>query len=169
MRTLTFDLPDPEATAELGRALARSFPGAANAAVVVHLEGELGAGKSALARAFLQANGVAGPIRSPTYTLVETYPLSETTFVHVDLYRLQSGAGLADLGLRDLLQPGHVVLIEWPARGGAGVATADLAIRLEDAGAGRRATLTSAGACGDAWLTLLASDRRIASYLSNLT
>lgn len=169
MRALSLELPDAEATAELGRALARTFPGAAGAGWVVHLCGDLGAGKTALARAFLQALGVPGPVRSPTYTLVETYACPETTFVHVDLYRLGSAAELAELGLRDHLRPGCVVLIEWPERGGSATPAADLTVRLDDSGAGRRADLASGSGAGETWLTLLASDRKLASYVSNLT
>ncbi|HVC01663.1 MAG TPA: tRNA (adenosine(37)-N6)-threonylcarbamoyltransferase complex ATPase subunit type 1 TsaE [Steroidobacteraceae bacterium] len=169
MGPLTLQLPDARASAELGRALARAVSGAESCSRVVHLQGELGAGKSALARSFLQARGVAGPIRSPSYTLVETYPTAAATYFHVDLYRLAAGADLEELGLREQTGPGHVILIEWPERGGVSLPPADLSILLQYAGSGRHATLSSTGATGDRWLALLASDRRIVSYLSNLT
>lgn len=169
MGPLTLQLPDARASAELGRALARAFPGAESCGRVVHLQGELGAGKSALVRSFLEARGVAGPIRSPSYTLVETHLTAAATYVHVDLYRLSAGADLEELGLRDQTGPRHVILIEWSERGSASLPPADLSILLEYAGSGRRATLSSMGAAGGRWLALLASDRRIVSYLSNLT
>jgi tRNA threonylcarbamoyladenosine biosynthesis protein TsaE len=169
MRAMTLDLPDADATAELGGALARCFPGAAADFVAVHLHGDLGAGKSALARAFLLGVGVPGPVRSPTYSLVETHAAAGTIFVHMDLYRLPDGADLQELGLRDYLQPAHVLLVEWPERGAAGLPPATLAIRLQEVGAGRRARLASGDAVGAHWLDLLASDGRILSYLSNLT
>src|SRR5690606_38829903 len=78
-------LRDPDATAALGAALAATAPPGA----VVHLQGDLGAGKSTLARAWLRALGVTGPVRSPTYTLVERYPLaSGGEALHLDLYRI---------------------------------------------------------------------------------
>ncbi len=169
MTRLIFDLPDPEATDELGRALARSFPGASDACRVVHLEGEIGAGKSSLVRAFLRAHGVRGPIRSPTYTLVEVHPAGAMTFVHVDLYRLRDGAEVEGLGLREFLAPGRALLIEWPERVAAALPTPDLWIRLADRGEGRRVSLESGTEAGSTWLRHLASDERTISYLSNLT
>lgn len=169
MRPVTLQLPDATATEELGGALARAFPGATRHGLVVHLEGDLGAGKSALVRAFLQACGVAGPIRSPTYTLMETHPSEAATFVHVDLYRLSPGEDLEELGLRDQSGPGFVLLVEWPERALAALPRADLSIKLDYVNPGRRVTLSSRGASGEAWVSLLVSDRRIIPYLINLT
>ena len=88
-------LPDADSTDALGAALARTRP--ANA--VVHLHGDLGAGKSTLARALLRALGVQGAIRSPTYTLVERYPLSDGGEAwHLDLYRIADAGELEFLG-----------------------------------------------------------------------
>src|SRR3546814_18990815 len=100
-------LPDAEATDILGRALAATQP----ARAVVYLHGDLGAGKSTLARAWLRALGVEGPIRSPTYTLVERYPVPGGEALHLDLYR-SGGAGEPEFfGLRAQAQ----------ARAGGGV------------------------------------------------
>ncbi|MDE1922360.1 MAG: tRNA (adenosine(37)-N6)-threonylcarbamoyltransferase complex ATPase subunit type 1 TsaE [Gammaproteobacteria bacterium] len=169
MRAMTLELPDADATAALGAALARTFPGASESCVVVYLRGDLGAGKTACVRAWLEALGVARPIRSPTYTLVETYECGATTFLHVDLYRLNSGADLADLGLRDYFRPGHAILVEWPERAGDSLPAADLTVEMDFAPRGRRVRLSSAGERGDAWLSMLVSDDRITSYLFNLT
>ena len=73
---------------------------------MVYLQGELGSGKTTLARGFLQALGVTGPVRSPTYTLVELYPAAGITLVHADLYRLRDPAELESLGLREWAAPG---------------------------------------------------------------
>ena len=81
--------PDSSATEALGQALARALPAAAAAGAVVYLQGELGAGKTTCVRSLLRALGVDGLVRSPTYTLVETYRLAALTCIHVDLYRLQ--------------------------------------------------------------------------------
>ena len=169
MTRLTFDLPDPAATDELGRALARAFPGASDGCRVVYLEGEIGAGKSSLVRAFLRACGVRGPVRSPTYTLVEIHPAGGTTFVHVDLYRLRDGAEIEGLGLRESLEPGRTLLIEWPERLGEALPPPDLRIRLVDRGEGRRASIDAGTEAGATWLRYLASDDKTISYLSNLT
>ena len=136
--SLDFNLPDSGATEALGRALARSLPGgqaagadlAADpdlaAGAVVYFQGELGAGKTTCVRSLLRTLGVAGLVRSPTYTLVETYPVGVLTCVHVDLYRLQSLTEVDELGLRDLVGPGCLLLVEWPEKGSEALPPADL-------------------------------------------
>src|SRR5580700_11242844 len=97
------------ATESLGQALARSLPdalrrgaAAGGAGAVLYLQGELGAGKTTCVRSLLRALGVTGLVRSPTYTLVETYILADLTCVHVDLYRLRAATEIEELGLRDM-------------------------------------------------------------------
>ena len=104
-------LPDTEATDALGRALAATQPPQA----VVYLHGDLGAGKSTLARAWLRALGVEGPIRSPTYTLVERYPIPGGEALHLDLYRIGGAGELEFLGLDEA--GAALWLVEWPERG----------------------------------------------------
>ena len=135
---LVIDLPIASSTDVLGRSLAAVLP----AACVVHLRGELGAGKSSLARALLRALGVTGSIKSPTYSLVERYPLGDgREAVHLDLYRIRDPGELEYLGLDDLAGREVLWLIEWPERGGAAMPAPDLEVRLETAARGRRATL----------------------------
>src|SRR5580700_7801464 len=99
---MDLNLADSSVTECLGRALARSFPGAAAgvaaAGAVLYLRGELGAGKTTCVRSLLRALGVTGLVRSPTYALVETYRVDALTCVHVDLYRLQSLTEVEELG-----------------------------------------------------------------------
>lgn len=143
-------LADAAATDRLGHALARARPPHA----VVHLRGELGAGKSTLARALLRALGVEGAIRSPTYTLVERYPLATGGEAwHLDLYRIADAGELEFLGL----DGGEAVLwlIEWPDRGAGGLPAPDLAITLSVDGAGRRAELAATSPAGETWLGAL--------------
>ncbi|HTV97817.1 MAG TPA: tRNA (adenosine(37)-N6)-threonylcarbamoyltransferase complex ATPase subunit type 1 TsaE [Steroidobacteraceae bacterium] len=166
-------LPDSEATALLGTALAGGFPGAGESSAALYLEGDLGAGKTTCARALLRALGVRGLIRSPTYTLVETYRLEgrqpSLTGVHVDLYRLAGAAAVDELGLRDFMAPGHLFLIEWPDRGAGALPGADLELTLELAPPGRLARLRARSERGSMWLRNLRSDTRLGSYLYNLT
>jgi tRNA threonylcarbamoyladenosine biosynthesis protein TsaE len=143
-------LADADATATLAAALAATAPSPA----VVHLQGDLGAGKSTLARAWLRALGVQGAIRSPTYTLVERYPLaSGAEALHLDLYRIGDGAELEFLGLDDA--DAALWLVEWPERGGDALPSPDLRIALVIEGAGRRARLIASSAAGEAWLARL--------------
>lgn len=166
-------LPDASATELLGRSLARAFPGASHSSAALFLEGDLGAGKTTCVRALLRSCGVSGLIRSPTYTLVESYRLAthtqELTCVHVDLYRLEGASEVDELGLRDFLTPGHLLLIEWPQKGAGSLPPPDLSLSLEFASSGRRARLRAGTERGAAWLDNLRDDARLASYLSNLT
>jgi tRNA threonylcarbamoyladenosine biosynthesis protein TsaE len=163
------ELADTAATEALGAALARGFPGAGERSVVWYLEGDLGAGKTTCARSLLRALGVAGLIRSPTYTLVETYRLADLTGVHVDRYRLEGAAAVEELGLREFLSPGHLLLVEWPARGAGALPPADLILTLGFSGPARRARLQGPTALGARWLDNLRHDASFMSYVSNLT
>lgn len=147
MSALSVFLPDPEATDALARALAATQPRGA----AVYLYGDLGAGKSSLARGWLRALGVTGAVRSPTYTLVERYPLAQGgEALHLDLYRIGDGGELEFLGLDEV--EAALWLIEWPDRGAERLVAADLEVRLAMEGQGRRATLRARSALGEAWL-----------------
>lgn len=166
--SLVFDLPDEGATKILGAALANSFPGAGTGAVV-QLRGDLGSGKTTCVRSLLRTLGVAAPVRSPTYTLVDTYGVAELTCVHVDLYRVQSSAEVEELGLRDMTGPGYLMLIEWPEKGGVAAPPGDLHLQLAYRGDARSAVLSAATTLGKAWLGEMAIDTSLAPYVSNLT
>lgn len=143
-------LPDAAATDRLGALLARTRP----ARTAVHLHGDLGAGKSTLARALLRALGVTGAIRSPTYTLVERYPLAGGGEAwHLDLYRIGDPGELEFLGLDS--DDVTLWLVEWPERGGGSLPPADLQVELAVEGAGRRANLRAGSPTGEAWLARL--------------
>lgn len=145
-------LPDAAATEALAAGLARTRPERA----VVYLEGELGAGKSTLARAWLRSLGVTGAIKSPTYTLVERYAIPGGEAAHLDLYRLAGAAELDFLGLDELAADATLWLVEWPERGAGGLPAPDLRLSLRVDGAGRRAALEAGSAAGRAWLERLA-------------
>ena len=143
------ELADSETTEVLGRALAVTRPPRA----IVYLHGELGAGKSTLARALLRQLGVQGSIRSPTYTLVERYRLPGGEAWHLDLYRIGSAGELDFLGLDG--DEATLWLVEWPERGGQALPAPDLRIDLAQAGTGREAGLEAGTATGRAWLEAL--------------
>lgn len=138
-------------TEELGARLARTRPAGAPLAVVF-LAGELGAGKTTLVRGFLRAAGVAGSVRSPTYTLVELYAVAQLTVVHADLYRLRDPSELDSLGLRDWAQPGYLWLIEWPEKGAGHLPAPDLTVRLSVGGAAHEINLAAHSELGRHWL-----------------
>jgi tRNA threonylcarbamoyladenosine biosynthesis protein TsaE len=164
---LEFDLPDSAVTESLGAALARAFPGSVGA--VLYLRGELGSGKTTCARSLLHELGVSGIVRSPTYTLVDTYSVGDLNCAHVDLYRLRSSAEVEELGLRDLTGPNYLMLIEWPEKGGDAVPPADVDLQLQYAGESRVARLSATSEVGDGWLAKLALDTSLVPYVSNLT
>lgn len=140
-------LEDEAATVALAQGLA---PGAPHG-LMVCLHGDLGAGKSTFARAWLRALGVTGTIRSPTYTLVERYPLATGgEAMHLDLYRIGDAGELEFLGLDDA--DAALWLVEWPERGRGGLPETDLHVHLAVAGEGRSARLEPATARATAWL-----------------
>jgi len=140
-------LPDEAATLTLAHTLAAAQPGPA----MVHLQGDLGAGKSTLARAFLRALGVTGPIPSPTYTLVECYQVKAGEVLHLDLYRMAGAGELEFLGL-DESSP-WLWLVEWPQRAGqGGLPPVDLHLQLALAGDGRSLVLTAKSPLGRIWM-----------------
>lgn len=150
---MTIRLADAAATEAVGRALAAPLLAACrDAPVLVQLGGPLGAGKTTLARGLLRGLGHAGRVRSPTFTLLEPYPLAEGQLVHLDLYRLADPAELDYLGLLDMLGPGTVALVEWPERGGDRLPPADLRLALDYEDHGRRLHCQALSAAGRAVL-----------------
>ena len=149
---MNIEVADAAAMAALGVRLA-SVLGSG----IVFLEGDLGAGKTTLARGILHGLGHTGSVRSPTYTLVEPYPVTQGMVYHLDLYRLADPEELEWLGLRDMLDPGTLLLIEWPERGAGSLPAPDLVIRIAPANGGRSVDLVSASARGRHMLDLFES------------
>jgi len=136
---MTWNLPDEAATVRLAeQVLVAMRPELAGWTIL--LSGELGAGKSTFARAFITAAGHTGPVPSPTYTLVEPYQLPGIDIYHVDLYRVSDEEELQYLGWDEL--DNGLRLVEWPDRAPGLAATADLSIRLNYAGDGRSCDMT---------------------------
>ena len=136
---MTVALPDLAATARLGAAIAaRMSPGDA-----VLLKGDLGSGKTTLARAILVALGVSENVPSPTFTLVQAYDTPGLMVSHYDLYRLKRESELEELGLDEALDQG-AALIEWPERA-ENYMPRDALIVLLSADSERRALLEGPG------------------------
>ncbi len=140
------DLTTQDATNALGLRLA----GVLRPGDVIALTGELGSGKTTLARAIIQSFLPAEIVPSPTFTLVQPYETAALTIYHFDIYRLTTPAELEELGW-DAAQSG-VMLVEWPERAGHRLPNDRLDVMLEILGEGRRATLA---ASGKAWQTRL--------------
>jgi tRNA threonylcarbamoyladenosine biosynthesis protein TsaE len=126
--------------------------------LLITLDGELGAGKTTLARGFLRALGHGGNVKSPTYTLIEPYEIGGRRVYHLDLYRLSDPAELEYLGLREMLDEDAVLLIEWPQRGTGWLPDADVQIRISLRDPGRHLELMAGSPRGEAVLRALRPD-----------
>jgi tRNA threonylcarbamoyladenosine biosynthesis protein TsaE len=136
--TVTLLASDEASTESLGGRLgAACEPG-----LVVFLQGDLGMGKTTFSRGVIRALGHKGVVKSPTYTLVESYELAGLQVFHFDLYRLTDAEELEFMGIRDYFGDFSVSLVEWPERGLG--ALPDLVINIMWADSGRRLTYTAA-------------------------
>jgi tRNA threonylcarbamoyladenosine biosynthesis protein TsaE len=154
--TLSLGASDATETRAIGARLAAAMLAAdPSEPLLITLSGELGAGKTTLVGGLLAALGHAGPVRSPTYALIEPYRLADRDIHHCDLYRLRDPDELDDLGLRDLLTARAVLLVEWPERAGDRLRAPDVALRLQYSEAGRVVEVTASSAVGKAVLAQL--------------
>jgi len=151
-------LPDEAATLRLGKACAA---GAGNG-LALHLRGELGAGKTTLVRGLLRALGYRGPVKSPTYTLVEPYGNLRLNLYHFDFYRFNDPSEWLNSGFRDYFNAESLCVVEWPERAGDLIAPPDLDIHLRYRGEARSAALAARSPAGEAWLASVLSHWRSA-------
>ena len=138
-------LADEAATEAAGTRLARAL----TAGDVVHLSGELGAGKTTLVRGALRELGWTGRVKSPTYTLVECYAVSSLYFYHFDFYRFADPGEWETAGLADYFRRDSACIVEWPERVAGLLPLPDLSIVLTHAGDGRDMRAASHSAHGD--------------------
>lgn len=145
---LTLALSDEAATLALGAALATGLaPGMA-----IWLEGDLGAGKTTLVRGLLRAAGETGPVKSPSYALLEVHVVSGLNFYHFDFYRFNQAEEYLDAGLDEYFSESGICLVEWPDKAAPYLPAPDMRIELRvgsgASAAGRIARLTAVSARG---------------------
>ncbi|MEA5096990.1 MAG: tRNA (adenosine(37)-N6)-threonylcarbamoyltransferase complex ATPase subunit type 1 TsaE [Burkholderiaceae bacterium] len=155
MQTRTYLLHDEAGTLALGASLARTLvPG-----LVMYLQGDLGAGKTTLVRALLHAAGYPGHVKSPTYTLVESYLLDFAghwiELFHFDLYRMRCAEEFDEAGFREHFGGNRICLVEWPENGAPLLPPADIALHLSVSGEGRKVELQAISDKGSACLERL--------------
>lgn len=144
-------LPDEASTLAFGARFYRALaPGC-----LVFLQGNLGAGKTTFVRGCLRAAGHQGPVKSPTFTLVEEYGLEGRSVFHFDLYRLNDPEELEWMGMRDYLGPDSICFIEWPERGEGGLPAADVEVSIAIEGPSRSAALRACSEAGEKILRAL--------------
>ncbi len=119
---------------------------------LVTLAGALGAGKTTLVRGLLRGLGYQGSVKSPTFSLHESYPLGEKTIHHFDLYRVEDPDELEFIDFRETLEPSNLVLLEWPERAQSALPDPDLEIIIEKDESGRRVYLIDHSKTGRAFL-----------------
>lgn len=149
-------LAGSDATIDAGAALARGLAGG----MIVTLSGELGAGKTTLVRGILQGLGWTGAVKSPTYTLVEHYPISSLYLYHFDFYRFDHPTEWEDSGFAEYFRPDALCVIEWPERVQGMLPAVDVALALRYKGEGRELLLEAGTRAGNACLAGFASTVR---------
>lgn len=130
-------LSTPEDTEALGAQLACQFREG-----LVFLRGALGAGKTTLVRGWLRALGYDGPVKSPTFTLIEPYDIDTIQILHFDLFRVANPSEIEYIGMLEHLETSQLQFVEWPERGNNRLPKPDLDIRLEYDGSHRRASIS---------------------------
>lgn len=146
---------DEASTRKLAVSLAEAMLQGNIAGVVIHLEGDLGAGKTTFSRDFLHSLGHVGSVKSPTYTLVEPYSINGLDVFHFDLYRLNDPEELEFMGVRDYFNHNTLCLVEWPQNGGGMLPQAHLKIKIDYENTGRTFCLEALGPRAEKWLAAI--------------
>ena len=152
MSEVTLYLADEEAMTAFGARIAKTTEGHG----LIFLEGDLGAGKTTLSRGIIRGLGHVGAVKSPTFTLVEPYEISDIRAFHFDLYRLVDPEELEYLGIRDYFEDDALCLIEWPRKGAGFLPKPDLTITISPQDSGRSLQIVSQSSRGELWCAALA-------------
>lgn len=154
-------LADESATIAFGKKLAFACSKAVNQkniAIILYLHGDLGAGKTTLSRGFLAGLNFTDAVKSPTYSLVESYMLEDFVVYHFDLYRLADPEELEFIGFRDYFHSAGICLIEWPERAAGFLPKADIIIYLDYLADKRQVSVTAATEEGQQILSIVQLD-----------
>lgn len=127
--------------------------------LVLTFSGEIGAGKTTIIRALLRSLGVKSTIKSPTFSLVESYLGTHLQIHHFDLYRITEETELDYIGFRDYFDTGALCCIEWPERAGSYLTKIDIAFKLNFKGAGREIQINTFSSAGNAVLSCLTGEQ----------
>jgi tRNA threonylcarbamoyladenosine biosynthesis protein TsaE len=135
---MQFYLADEEKMLALGAKVAKVFT-----AGILFLNGPLGAGKTTFSRGFLRGYHYQGKVKSPTYTIVESYHLLEKNIFHFDFYRIQDAKELHYIGIEEYFQPENICLIEWPEKAFPLLPAPDIVCHIAHQQTGRLIQLTA--------------------------
>lgn len=153
-KNLSLELPDESASLTLAIRLAHCF----TTPMILAFSGEIGTGKTTIIRAVLKELGVQSAIKSPTFSLVESYQVQDTVIHHFDLYRVRDESELDSLGFRDYFSPNSLCFIEWAEHAGVALPNIDIHFKLAIKGAGRSMQIHALSAAGEGVLPCLAGE-----------
>lgn len=149
MTEIHWQAPEEETMAQLGQKLRAGFD--LHRSGIVYLIGDLGMGKTTLSRGIIRAFGWQQAVKSPTYTLVESYEFNQCEIHHFDLYRINDPEELEYLGMDSYFDGHSLCLIEWPEKGAPILPPADLSIHLIANGEGRELIIQPHSPIGNTW------------------
>lgn len=146
---IVIELPTERASEDVAATLATKLM----SPLVLAFSGDIGAGKTTFIRAMLRAMGVTGAIKSPTFSLVESYQINHLHIHHFDLYRVHDESELDFIGFRDYFTPDAICCIEWPERVASCMNQVDIAFALSLKGAGREMHARAFSSAGTSMLS----------------
>ena len=153
-KTVTLDLPDEQSSAHFAAHLAYCL----HPPLILTFNGDLGAGKTTIIRAMLKQLGIESTIKSPTFSLVESYLCQNMPVHHFDLYRIQHEDELEYLGFRDYFTNESICCVEWAENAGKALPKADIQFKLNIKGAGREMQIIPFSDAGKRILALLTGE-----------
>ncbi|CAM4466799.1 MAG: tRNA threonylcarbamoyladenosine biosynthesis protein TsaE [Legionella sp.] len=153
-KVVIVDLPDEQASEQFASQLASSL----SAPLILTFSGDLGAGKTTIVRAMLRRLGVQSAIKSPTFSLVESYPYPNGAIHHFDLYRIHHEEELEYLGFRDYFTKESICCIEWAEKAGRALPNVDIRFNLSIKGVGREVQITAFSDAGQRILACLSGE-----------